>query len=357
MPKTNFVDGDPSQGILGTVVTADFINTLNKHYHTGLDQDGHGALPYADDVGTADAYVVNLNPPLLQYVSGMPIFFKAASTNTGPATVKVNTLGVIPIKKNTGQDLAAGDIQAGQIVMVMYDGANFQLVGGLDAHTVDGYHASQSPGAGQIPVLSTSSVLALPNATHTVDGNVIYHAGNVGVANSVATTDANNKIIQIANQSDNKTARGATVYHSANQTVPTNSQTTLTWDTEHFNTDGVHSISVNPSRLNVPVGVSKVKVGFSVYISGGGATGYIRLRVEHPAMVFPKIHPPGAVLPNISIPGNSSGNIVNASSGVINVDPSGDGYFMFHAYQNSGSSVTIWGGIASSTFFWLEIIQ
>ena len=36
MPKTNFVNGDPSQGIMGTVVTAEFLNALNNHRHTGM---------------------------------------------------------------------------------------------------------------------------------------------------------------------------------------------------------------------------------------------------------------------------------------------------------------------------------
>jgi microcystin-dependent protein len=42
MSKTVFVDGDPSQGIVGTKVTATFLNALNNHRHLGLDEDGDG---------------------------------------------------------------------------------------------------------------------------------------------------------------------------------------------------------------------------------------------------------------------------------------------------------------------------
>jgi len=128
MSKTNFVDGDPSRGILGTIVTADFLNALNKHYHTGMDQDGHGALPYAADTGTANAYVVTLNPALTQYVIGMPIYFKPVNDNTGVSTVNVNSLGAKTIKKNLVEDLTLGDIRTGDVISVVYDGSNFQLI-------------------------------------------------------------------------------------------------------------------------------------------------------------------------------------------------------------------------------------
>jgi len=128
MAKTIFVNGNPAQGILGTVVTAEFLNAANKHHHTGKDVDGEGALPYAADTGEADAYAIALDPALSEYITGMPICFKAANTNTGPSTLNVNGIGAITIKKNVNEALVAGDIAANQLVAVIHDGANFQLV-------------------------------------------------------------------------------------------------------------------------------------------------------------------------------------------------------------------------------------
>lgn len=128
MSKTTYVNGDPSQGIAGTVVTADFLNKVNNHYHTGRDVDGEGALTYAADTGAADAYVLTLSPALDAYITGMPIAFKATYANTGASTVDINELGAIAIKKNINEDLVAGDILAGQIVTVIYDGTNFQMM-------------------------------------------------------------------------------------------------------------------------------------------------------------------------------------------------------------------------------------
>lgn len=128
MSKTTFVDKDAAAGILGTIIKAEFLNPLNNHYHTGLNIDGHGALPYAADAGAANAYVVTLSPVLPQYIIGMPVYFKVGNTNTGAATLNINSLGTLTIKKQGNVDLLAGDIVAGQIVGVVYDGTNFQLL-------------------------------------------------------------------------------------------------------------------------------------------------------------------------------------------------------------------------------------
>lgn len=45
---------------------------------------------------------------------------------------------------------------------------------------------------------------------------------------------------------------GARVRHSVNQSIPNNTVTTLTFDTEDFDTDGFHSPAL-PTRLTVPV--------------------------------------------------------------------------------------------------------
>jgi hypothetical protein len=55
------------------------------------------------------------------------ITFKANTGNTGACTLNVNSLGAKSIKVDTDVDPATGDIKAGQIVTVIYDGVNFQL--------------------------------------------------------------------------------------------------------------------------------------------------------------------------------------------------------------------------------------
>ena len=73
-----------------------------------------------DSVGT-DSYAITLVPAVGAYADGQVFHFKAGTANTGAATLNVNGLGAITIKKLHDQDLATGDIEAGQIVTVVYD--------------------------------------------------------------------------------------------------------------------------------------------------------------------------------------------------------------------------------------------
>jgi hypothetical protein len=82
---------------------------------------------YAEDGGSSDDYAISLDPAPSEYVAGMLVSFKANTANTGAATLNVNSLGAKAIKKNHDEDLATGDIEAGQVVTVVYDGTNFQL--------------------------------------------------------------------------------------------------------------------------------------------------------------------------------------------------------------------------------------
>lgn len=52
MAKTVFIDGNPSLGILGTIVTAAFLNLIFNHKHDGLNQDGSAPI---DEVAQHDA--------------------------------------------------------------------------------------------------------------------------------------------------------------------------------------------------------------------------------------------------------------------------------------------------------------
>ena len=128
MAKTIFIDGDRSQGITGTRVTAEFLNAINNHRHTGLDVDGHGALDFAVASGSDNAYGLTLSPALAALITGMPIFFKANHTNTGAATLNVSGLGAVDLRNSYNQALVAGDIRSGQIIVVVYDGAYFQVI-------------------------------------------------------------------------------------------------------------------------------------------------------------------------------------------------------------------------------------
>lgn len=84
---------------------------------------------YVADTGLVNALVLTPVPAWTSYSAGQRITTKVAVTNTGAATVNVSALGVQAIKKLNGSTaLAAGDMVAGQVLELEYDGTNFQML-------------------------------------------------------------------------------------------------------------------------------------------------------------------------------------------------------------------------------------
>jgi hypothetical protein len=90
-------------------------------------------IGYVDDTGAADAYVIAPSPPIKAYAAGQTFSFIADNTNTGAATLNVSGLGAVAIRKAGASVLVANDIAASSVVMVIYDGTNFQLLSNLPA--------------------------------------------------------------------------------------------------------------------------------------------------------------------------------------------------------------------------------
>lgn len=90
--------------------------------------------------GTADALTLKLKSgesALAAYAAGQRFQFQASATNTGAVTARINGLTAVAVKKsgNTGLvDLVGGDIRAGALYDLNYDGTYFQLGGGVGAN-------------------------------------------------------------------------------------------------------------------------------------------------------------------------------------------------------------------------------
>jgi hypothetical protein len=67
-------------------------------------------------------------PAITAYVAGATYSFIAANTNTGAVTISISGLAAKSITKNGSAALAAGDIQAGKLTWIEYDGTTFQLL-------------------------------------------------------------------------------------------------------------------------------------------------------------------------------------------------------------------------------------
>jgi len=87
-----------------------------------------GSYSYAADAGNNDTYVITLDPAPTALTTGMRVWFKANTANTGACTLNVNGLGAVSLKSLHDQDPQNDYIEAGSIVEVVYDGTNFQIL-------------------------------------------------------------------------------------------------------------------------------------------------------------------------------------------------------------------------------------
>lgn len=116
-------------------------NRLNVHNgstaggvnHVNCFDQQNSYFSYAGASGT-NALTVTLPVAPSSYNTGQTFTFKTASSNTGSVTLNVNSLGAKTIKKifdGAKSDLSSGDLISGQMVTVIYDGTDFQIVGGV----------------------------------------------------------------------------------------------------------------------------------------------------------------------------------------------------------------------------------
>lgn len=134
------------KGYSGNQAEGSSVNCLNQEeYFNQYSQALDATSLYLVDSGSANAMVVTQSPVPVAYTTGMVLNVKAAATNTTTTTINLNGIGAKTIKKLHNQNLAAGDIEAGQIVTLVYDGTNFQMQSQLATEvsvSTDGWTAS-----------------------------------------------------------------------------------------------------------------------------------------------------------------------------------------------------------------------
>lgn len=120
-------EGDNQIRMIKQVLTTDLGRIAGP---VSANQTELSATAYLPDTGVADAMLAAPNPAWTNYGTGCGLWVKVAAANTGPVTINVSGLGVKSIKRPDGTDLQAGDIAAGAIVGLRYDGTQFQLMTG-----------------------------------------------------------------------------------------------------------------------------------------------------------------------------------------------------------------------------------
>ena len=123
--------------------------------------------------GTADALVLKLKSnesAISAYNAGQRFQFQAAAANTGAVTARINGLAAVAVKKagTAGLvDLVAGDLRAGALYDLNFDGSFFQLGGGVGGGGKAFERFSFVASAGQ----------AVFQAPHTVGSTIVLRNG------------------------------------------------------------------------------------------------------------------------------------------------------------------------------------
>jgi hypothetical protein len=126
-----------------------------------------------------DTYSVTANSSITSYTSGLTLMVIFTNGNTGAATINVNTIGAKAIKKSVSTALASGDIAAGQAFWLIYDGTNFQLVGGVSGGTT----GVANGGTGVTSLTAYAPVFGGTTSTGAVQSGTVGTSGQILTSN------------------------------------------------------------------------------------------------------------------------------------------------------------------------------
>ena len=149
-------------------------------------------VPFTIAAGTADVITLDYTTNVV-YASGLHIMFLVTTTNTGAVTVNCDGLGAKTLKV-LGSAASAGDIQAGSVSRIIYDGTDFHLIERLNKfgaiQAVDGTGSGQTAAtdadgivlnssiATGLSILTPNNVIAKINFGDTDDNDVGYISYN-----------------------------------------------------------------------------------------------------------------------------------------------------------------------------------
>ncbi len=207
----NSLTADLANG-LSTAITKDGQTTVTNNIPmagfkiTGLGAAtvGTDAARYSQIQGGTDKLITvtgtdtltgSLTPALTAYAAGNQFSFVVANTNTGAVTINIDGNGAKSITRTGSTALVAGDMVAGQVVLIEYDGTRFQLLNGNSftnllvsgTLTYGGVTLTNAvTGTGKM-VLDTSPTVNNPTVTNYVESVVTI--GTVTSSNTIALTN------------------------------------------------------------------------------------------------------------------------------------------------------------------------
>lgn len=129
------------------------------------------AQPTVTSAGSANVQTLTYTDVPAAYVAGDTYSFTAGYTNTGATTLNVNGLGAKTIRQG-GSALVGGEIKAGRVVTVHYDGTYFEIGNGALPSTVFVDNQGLNVALGTAPVQNNGHIAV----------QVVYHGSTGGLS-------------------------------------------------------------------------------------------------------------------------------------------------------------------------------
>lgn len=176
----------------------------------GTDAVQYGQIQSNTDklvtVSGTDTLIGSVTPALTAYAAGNLFSFVVANTNTGAVTINIDGVGSKAITRTGSTALVAGDMVAGEVVLIEYDGTRFQLLnpnsytnlvvsGTLNYGGVTLTNAVT--GTGKM-VLDTSPTIATPTVNNPTVTNYVESVVAIGTVTSSNTIALTNGTVQTA---------------------------------------------------------------------------------------------------------------------------------------------------------------
>lgn len=123
LPKPLVLDGTaPEQRQVGGLALP-----LQADGGVSVDADRGNATLFGHAQGI-DVLTLGLTPVLPSYAPGLRVVIVPTAPNTGDATLNIDGLGPVPLRKDVNAPLDSADLRPGMPVTLVFDGAVFQLV-------------------------------------------------------------------------------------------------------------------------------------------------------------------------------------------------------------------------------------
>jgi len=168
-------------------------NATLRTMYAAAGQVQDGTLTYLTSVSGTDTITAIAPISMSAYATGQTFRFIAAGANTTTSvTLNINSIGAKNITKNGTTALIAGDIPSGSVVIVTYDGTQFQISNLSPSAFVSSFTAGTT---GLTPSTATSGAVTLAGTLSAANGGTgaaTLGTGNlvVGNATSAVTTIA-----------------------------------------------------------------------------------------------------------------------------------------------------------------------